>query len=245
VNVKGDFHGSLSAKAIGSITAYTFDGTAVGDTFGDATKLNIIAREGSLGTLKAKVGLIKNFDISVATVFSGISVPKVTGVPPVETGVKNVTVNAAVITGITSAYDISDSIFASAGTIAKVLVGAALLNANVSNTKILAGANLGDDLAIGGAGDAADVFSSATITNFKIYGNMSAGSFVGAGVDPGDGIFGNGGDTVIGGVASKAPTIAVTGTVSVDSHFTAGMFKKPKIANVVINPLADARFTVG
>jgi|GEM_PF-5713008 len=245
VNVKGDFHGSLSAKAIGSITAYTFDGTAVGDTFGDATKLNIIAREGSLGTLKAKVGLIKNFDISVATVFSGISVPKVTGVPPVETGVKNVTVNAAVITGITSAYDISDSIFASAGTIAKVLVGAALLNANVSNTKILAGANLGDDLAIGGAGDAADVFSSAAITNFKIYGNMSAGSFVGAGVDPGDGIFGNGGDTVIGGVASKAPTIAVTGTVSVDSHFTAGMFKKPKIANVVINPLADARFTVG
>ena len=248
VSVKGDFHGSLSAKAIASITAYSFDGSAIGDTFGDPTRLNIITTEGSLGTLKAKAGGITNYDISVATVFNGPNVAKVTGLTPVPVyGLENVTVTAAVINGITSAYSISNAQFYSAGTIGKLTLGATgLPAANLIGSTLLAGADLGDDRALGGAGANADVFASAPIGAISIKGSVSGGSFIGAGVNPGDLILGNLGDTVIGGLASKIAAITVTGTVSADSHFTAGLFKpKPKISNVSINPLLDARFTVG
>ena len=317
VVVKGDFRGSLTAKAITSISAYSFDGTALNDGFGDPGHLNIITTEGSLGTLRASAGGIRNYDISVATIFNGTSVTKVapTAVAPAF-GLENVTVTAGAINLISSAYPVtnarftadttlgtvstvalqasyfvagtnitmvktgdlfnttidaggalgtvttgalSDAHFFAGSTIGAVVTGSelnssfiaggsikSLTSGNITHSMILAGASLGLDRTLGGDGDNADAFASATIGAIKITGSLTEGSFLGAGVNPVDTIFGNPGDLVLGGIASKIAAITISGTMSADSHLTAGLFSpKPKIGGVVINPATDARFTVG
>jgi hypothetical protein len=97
ITVNGVFKGSLVAASIGSITAFSYDGTTADDggIFGDSTRHNIIAQSGSLGLLKTKAGGIKNYEVEVLTKFAGYSIASGAGGPFI--GIENVKTAAAEI----------------------------------------------------------------------------------------------------------------------------------------------------
>ncbi len=235
VKVKGDFTGSLSAKSIGSITAYTFDGTTVLDNFGDPLKKNIIAYNGSLGLIKSTAGGIRNYEIVAATVFAGLSA---TNAAPADNiiGLENLDVEAQKINGltvalkagvsvmgivnstfetssasigaITSSHSISGSTIAAATNIGKITIGGAIdPTAGVSTSLILGGTYLGGD----GTFNGNEVFTrAATIGAIAISGTLSS-TTIAAGINPVNGIFGDNDDIASLGVA---PVLAI-GAVSI------------------------------
>lgn len=116
---------------------------------------------------------------------------------------------------------------------------------DVLNSHILAGANLGDDFALGGSAGDADQFGIGTLGAVTVRGMMTA-SVIGAGFDPLDGLINNENDAVIGGNASEIKTLTVTGLVSSDSFFPAGRISGAvKFNNVTIAPANDSRFFLG
>jgi hypothetical protein len=215
VNIKGDFKGSLSAQFIGSISAYSFDGTKPNP----GERHQIIATGGSLGTLKTSVRGIKNFEIDANTVFNGLSI-NWPGAPTGAVGIQDVTVAAGQIkrvdvvlkpqTGATSLTAIKDSIFESAGSIDGVAVshtvngslfaattnlGDVVIKGDLTGSKLLAGTSLGGDGMLGGM--AADQFTpGGAVGNVTVLGKFST-TTIAAGIDPGAGlVYGDGDDTV-------------------------------------------------
>ena len=91
------------------------------------------------------------------------------------------------------------------------------------NTNVFIGAVLGEDGKLGGTGVNADSFGAGRIGLFVLTGSMS-GTTVRVGVDPVDGVFGNGNDVILGGTASSIGTIVSFGSLSADSRFLAGSF---------------------
>jgi hypothetical protein len=119
-----------------------------------------------------------------------------------------------------------------------------LVAKNVSNSTILAGADLGADFALGGSGAAADTFRAGRIGAVTIKGSVTA-SVVAAGLNPLDGVLHNG-DAIIGGLTSKIAALTIKGSASADSYFAAGKFVPPvKIGPLTITPANDRRFFVG
>jgi hypothetical protein len=107
---------------------------------------------------------------------------------------------------------------------------------------ILAGADLGDDGALGG-GD--DTFGPGRVGKVSIGGGVT-GSVLGAGFSSADAVFKNADDLVLGGSASKIAALTIKGQADAASYFAAGQFtKKPKIAGAVVDPVTDPRFLVG
>lgn len=107
------------------------------------------------------------------------------------------------------------------GTFAATSVtGTLMVKGNVSNATILIGANLGQDGKLGGIGANADTFGAGSLAKLVVNGNMT-GSIVRVGVDPVDGIFGNGNDVIVGGTTSKPGILSIVGTMT-NSQFFAG-----------------------
>jgi uncharacterized delta-60 repeat protein len=129
---------------------------------------------------------------------------------------------------------------AAAGTIASLTIGGPVSNANV-----LSGVNLGSDDLLGGAGAAADTFAAGAILKLKVSGAVT-GSLFAAGLRPVDGVVALAAppsdDQVIGGAASKIPSISLGGIDSV-TRFIAGAFGTAKVPKSV-NPPADPNFEV-
>jgi hypothetical protein len=92
-------------------------------------------------------------------------------------------------------------------------IGAITVGKNVSDSLFLAGATLGSDFAIGSSDDTFQ--RAASIAALTVKGTFSKTSVV-AGVDPGDGVFGNGDDHValpvalLPGPTSRIGAIAIT-----------------------------------
>ena len=224
VAIKGAFKGSVQASSIGGISAEYFDGSTTGDPYGDPLRHNIVVTDGALGLLKASphdldAYGIRNFEIVVATSFAGISVvdPSASGS---FVGINNVLVKAGsigslgvAVTGSASAKAIQNSIFESNGTLGKITTNRSVLSSvfaaatnldkvtiggSLTSSMILAGAYLGADAVLGGGDDA---FSRAgTIAAITVTGALTTTS-IAAGVDPVDGIFGNGNDIAAAGTA--------------------------------------------
>jgi uncharacterized delta-60 repeat protein len=116
-------------------------------------------------------------------------------------------------------------------------IDSASFGGDLAGAKLLAGANLGTDALIGG-GD--DTFAAAIIGKMSVKGAVAA-SIVGAGFDPVDGDFTNGG-LVVGGPASVIKSISVKKAVDAASRFFAGAFGKIKAPGKVTLP--DERFQV-
>ncbi len=190
VNVKGEFKGSLVAQSIGSITAFLFNGTKPTDAgdYGSENRHNIVALNGSLGTLKTKSGGIAHYDIYAATLAGGIAVKALSG-----PGVDDVTFDAAQILSITSNLPIVDSVFAARDRIGKISIGDKINFSGATNAKFLSGVNLGGDGVLAGA--VADTYTlAATIGRITIKGAM-AQTVISAGFTPGtDLIWGNADD---------------------------------------------------
>ena len=120
-------------------------------------------------------------------------------------------------------------------------IGSVAVRGNVSGAKVLAGATLGADGQTGGTGFAADSFAAGAIASIKVSGAVSGGSLSGAGLDPVDGVFGNGDDRVVGGTASVIRSVSVKKGVDPLSRFVAGAFGKVRVPGG-IDLATDARF---
>jgi uncharacterized delta-60 repeat protein len=112
--------------------------------------------------------------------------------------------------------------------------------ANLNSARILSGANLGTDGAIGGTNSDADSFGAGSIGTIKVTGHITS-SFIGAGVNPVDSTFGNDNDvsagpgSVIHAISAKAADSA--------SRFEATGFGKVRLP-ATVNVLNDPRFRV-
>jgi uncharacterized delta-60 repeat protein len=110
---------------------------------------------------------------------------------------------------------------------------------SLDNARVLVGANLGADQLPGG-GD--DTFAQAEIGSVKVGGPITA-SFLGAGVNPVNGIFGDSDVVAVGGGASRIGLITSKGAVDATSAFAAGAFGKvKKLGKEKVNPATDPRF---
>jgi uncharacterized delta-60 repeat protein len=111
---------------------------------------------------------------------------------------------------------------------------------SLSGATILAGANLGSDGQLGGTGGATDNFGAGEIVTLKVTGAIS-NSFIGAGVNPVDGLFADGDDTAAG--LSLIRSISAKG-VDALTHFEAAVFPKTVHLPGKVLPASDPRFIV-
>jgi hypothetical protein len=118
---------------------------------------------------------------------------------------------------------------------------AAITAPAITNATILAGANLGADLAVGGVSSAADRFSPGYISSVTV-SNAITNSTILAGVHPFDNAFNDLNDVAIGGKASYVKSISA-GHIDASSRLDAGLLPATaKIAGVAIPTKTDARF---
>lgn len=125
--------------------------------------------------------------------------------------------------------------FAASGAIGTMRV------ASLTNAFVLSGASPGPQN-IFGAGVTGSSFAAGSIKSLVVTGAIT-NSVVGAGVDPVDGVFGNGNDTIIGGAASRINTLRAA-TADSASRFEAGAFGTVRLPEL-IDPTTDSRFQVG
>jgi hypothetical protein len=127
------------------------------------------------------------------------------------------------ITRIQTKQDLAGQI--SAPSIQMIRVGGDLTHA-----VILAGANLGTDVALGGTGTAADTFTEGTLEHLRVRGRV-IDSQVFVGVDPGNGQFNDGDDIIVPGSGIKH--LIIGSSIDASSKIISGAFPK----NVRINGL--------
>ena len=128
------------------------------------------------------------------------------------------------------------------GTVAVPSVEALTILGSVTNAKIYVGTTLGQDGQPGGTGANADTYGAGKIGLFTVTGSM-AGTTVRVGIDPMDGIYGNGNDILIGGSASSIGGIIIGGGLSADTRFIAGAFPAKYLVGVNLRPtVGDPHF---
>jgi hypothetical protein len=129
------------------------------------------------------------------------------------------------------------------GTIAaKGAIGTLSAGSDLTNAKVLAGADLGSDFRLGGTGSGTDAFEAASITRLSVRGKVE-GSVVGAGLFPGNMILLDGDDTVVGGSSSSIGSINVRKGVDDATRFVAGSVGKARLPRTV-DPASDPRFKI-
>ncbi|MEK6801410.1 MAG: putative Ig domain-containing protein [Nitrospirota bacterium] len=128
------------------------------------------------------------------------------------------------------------------GTIAVPSVEALTILGSTTNAKIYVGATLGQDGQPGGTGANADMYGAGSIGLFTVTGAMS-GTSVRVGIDPVDGAYSNGNDTLIGGTSSSIGGIVIGGALSADTRFYAGRFPTQYLNGLTLKPTAgDVHF---
>jgi hypothetical protein len=218
-----DLQGNLRVTTTGTTSASNFSMTVSGGV-GSATLANFTA-DGSFGTINAPK---TNLD----------------GLLMIAGNVKSLTVDN-ISSGFNGSIGGELTSLTTSGNFTGMLasaseIGTLLVKGTLSGSTILAGANLGTDGLLGGVGSAADSFAAGTIGTLHVLGEITT-SFIGAGVDPVDGIFGNGNDVSAGPSLLKS-IIAARGS-DADTLFEASAFgvaKLPKAANTS----TDSRFIV-
>ena len=146
---------------------------------------------------------------------------------------------AGSFTGILGSFAIKGD---AGGLLTALAIGKIKISGNLTNALYISGASLGNEVALGGVGGAADSFGPGAIGSISIGGNVS-GTVIAAGLDPVDGEINNGDDVLVGGFASFIKKFAIKGQADFNSYFGAGVFPKTvKIGKSKIDPLTDRRF---
>jgi hypothetical protein len=110
------------------------------------------------------------------------------------------------------------------------------IRGGVDASKILAGTYFGADNAPGGGDDS---FAAGSIRSLTVAGSVT-GSLIAAGLDPADGIYLNGNDTLVGGAIVTA---SIGGVLSSDSHILASALPRTtRINHVAVVLAGDPRF---
>ncbi|SCX42366.1 Ig-like domain-containing protein [Nitrosospira sp. Nsp1] len=107
---------------------------------------------------------------------------------------------------------------------------------NLNQARVIVGANLGSDGALGGTGSTGDQFSAGVISRFRVTGSMVE-SHVWVGVDPRNGIFNDGNDTLTGSTPGKIQELLIGGSLDTLSHIVAGAFPNlVKVGGLAVTP---------
>ncbi|MCI0602797.1 hypothetical protein L0156_07260, partial [bacterium] len=210
----------------------------LGDLFGGAITVN-----GSVSTLTVRD--VKPGSIWVNGPVTTLSIGQIHGVVAVNGAVDTLT-TGKIIGGTLTINGAINSLTTAAiqnGTLAVQSVST-LITGDLTNANILVGTYLGKDGALGGTALDADAFGPGSIGKFRVNGSVT-GSTIRVGVDPVDGIFGNGNDVIAGGAASSIDSITITGTLSNDSLIIAGALPATALINnqTISNLANDPRFS--
>ena len=135
--------------------------------------------------------------------------------------------------GRLKAADLTGTIASGSGVIGSIFA------ASMEKAMILSGANFGDDGHLGGVDP--DTFGPGSIGSIRVSGNITA-SFIGAGVDPVDSVFGNSDDKAAGTGPSVIRSV-VAASADSSTHFEATAFSRVKIGQT-IDPASDSRFRI-
>jgi len=112
---------------------------------------------------------------------------------------------------------------------------------DLTDARILAGAYLGADSALGGTGDDADTFGPGLIGSVKVGGQV-VGSIVAAALDPLNGAFNDGADLIVDS-SSALKSVSIGGPVSGDSLIASGVLpRSAKINGQSVDPAQSALF---
>ena len=145
--------------------------------------------------------------------------------------------NITVVANKTAGGNVTGSTFTAAS------FGNVIIAKNLSDSLLLAGANLGADRALGGMATNGDSFTAGKIGGITV-GGAVVKTVIGAGLSPVDTEFKDGNDQLIGTANSACiKSIAVMGTL--DNESLIGAFVLPakvKIGSGSIRPIVDARF---
>jgi hypothetical protein len=121
------------------------------------------------------------------------------------------------------------------GTLAASSIGTIHVGGDMIGARVLVGADLGSDGALGGTGSAADHFFQAVLTQLRVDHSIRDSTIL-VGVNPIDGIYGNGNDVIVGGHASRIQSLTVDGRLLGSTDITAGAFaQKVKINGANVN----------
>ena len=124
------------------------------------------------------------------------------------------------------------------GTVAVPLVEALTILGSTTNAKLYIGTTFGQDGQPGGTGANADTYGAGKIGLFTVSGAMS-GTSVRVGINPVDGVYGNGNDRLIGGTnSSMGGIIIIGGSLSADTRFIAGRFPTQYLLGLTLKPTA-------
>ena len=128
------------------------------------------------------------------------------------------------------------------GTVAVPSVEALTVLGAVSNAKFYIGTTFGQDGQPGGTGADADTYGAGTIGLFTVTGAMT-NTAVRVGINPVDGLYGNGDDQLVGGTNSAIGGIVIGGSLSADTRFYAGRFPTQYLNGLTLKPTAgDVHF---
>jgi len=202
------------------------------DVQASGTLKSINARNSDLaGTLHVtgSIGHLALGDIA-GNVFAGASIASATA------GKLNGNLYAAGALGRVKLGDVSGTIASGAGSIGLIAA------ASLSNARILSGANLGSDGAVGGSGADQDVFGPGSIGAIRIAGGITA-SFIGAGVIPTGQTFGGSQDTLAGTAAGDIIRSLTALAADDASRFEAGGFGHVRVGGAT-SIQDDPRFRI-
>lgn len=129
--------------------------------------------------------------------------------------------------------NITGGTFATAGAIGRMKLS------SLTNGLVVSGANPGPDLVFSGPSDPDDSFGSGSIDTLTVTGAIQ-GSTIAAGVNPVDGIFGNGNDKPFGAGSSRISKLVAASADSA-SRFEASVFSTILLP-AAVNPASDPRF---
>jgi hypothetical protein len=123
------------------------------------------------------------------------------------------------------------------GTVAVPSVEALTILGSTTNAKLYIGTTFGQDGQPDGSGANADTYGAGKIGLFTVAGAMS-GTSVRVGINPVDGLYGNGNDQLIGGTSSSIGGIIIGGALSADTRFYAGAFPTQYLHGLTLKPTA-------
>ncbi|MBI4002597.1 MAG: LEPR-XLL domain-containing protein [Nitrospira defluvii] len=123
------------------------------------------------------------------------------------------------------------------GTVAVPSVEALTILGSTTNARFYIGTTLGQDGQPGGSGANVDTYGQGRIGLFTVTGAMS-GTAVRVGINPVDGVYGNGNDQLIGGTSSSIGGIVIGGALSADTRFYAGAFPTQYLHGLTLKPTA-------
>jgi RHS repeat-associated protein len=265
----GDFTGSISSSttfaALGKTPAVAKLAVTGGNITGDVTVLGALgpvtvteskvgAGGGLSGDLTARsFGAIKltggNFSGSITSTTTAAALGKIAALAGLSITGGDLVGVVSVLGNLGAVSLKSDKALAggsiAGGTVTAAKIASLSIVKNISQSLILAGADLGADHALGGSGADADTFAPGTIGAVSIGGNVVAG-VIAAGLTTTNAVLKDGDDAILGGITSSIASLVVKGAADSASYFATGIFKaKPKIGGVTIDlTIADPRFLI-